>query len=116
MAWTLAAALTPTTAGARRDSRVSRSRRRRGLRAAGVNVRVRGAIVGNLPVSGRDPAHGRAATPQLRKRTPANGGRDGTRGARRVAHGITGKDSLPGREVNRTSRVKKRVQVFWSAA
>src|SRR5438270_11360388 len=49
MAWTLPAALTPTTAGARRDSNTSRQRWVWGLRrAARVSVRETGCMVKDL--------------------------------------------------------------------
>src|SRR5262245_33880185 len=70
MAWTLAAASTPTTAGARRPSRTSSRRWAWGLRArtAGVNFRESGCIVEDLAATGLGNGRGHAATPRVRAR------------------------------------------------
>src|SRR5262245_9474986 len=108
MAWTLAAALTDTVAGARRNSRASRRRR---ARAAFVGVREGNFIVGNL--AAQVLGEGAAARPRstrlwtgdtlVRGRVGATGLRGDGRLTRR-RDGNRWKDRGPTREVNRKKR------------
>src|SRR5262245_40430752 len=81
MACTLAAALTSTTAGARRGSSGSMRRRARGLRAAAVGVRGRGDIVEDLTATGLECGRRvRSAGASARDGNGRDGGEDGIDG------------------------------------
>src|SRR2546421_707565 len=99
MAWTLAAASMPTTAGARRSSNASTWRRARGLpvRRAGGNLRKSECIIKNLrrmvashPASPDSKSRRQDRRTARRKRKPYETGDRLAEGARGVEEGITG--------------------------